>query len=112
MDKHSTTDSEATYKHFKEVIAKYSKELDIRPHHGFATKAIHAAQEPETVHGSVAVPIHLSTTYAQKSPGELYSNFDYSRFVNIFSYRHILLSIHKPDAETLQETFSRDASPS
>jgi len=31
---------------------------------GFATKAIHAGQEPEKVHGSVNVPIHLSTTFA------------------------------------------------
>jgi len=45
----------------------------------FATRAVHAGQDPETVHGSINVPIHLSSTFAQKGPGELFSKFDYTR---------------------------------
>jgi hypothetical protein len=48
-------------------------------HPGFGTKAIHAGQEPEKIHGSVNVPIHLSSTFAQHDIGKLYSKFDYSR---------------------------------
>lgn len=51
-------------------------------HPSFSTKAIHAGQEAEPVHGSINVPIHLSSTFVQKSPGELYSHFDYSRCGN------------------------------
>jgi len=35
-----------------------------RRHVGFATKAIHAGHEPDKEHGSVNMPIHLSTTFA------------------------------------------------
>ncbi|KAM3132901.1 hypothetical protein pb186bvf_015049 [Paramecium bursaria] len=48
----------------------------------FSTKAIHHGQHPETVHGSVNVPIHLSTTYAQNAPGQPKSQFDYTRCGN------------------------------
>lgn len=51
-------------------------------HPTFATKTIHAGQHPEPIHGSINVPIHLSSTFAQKAPGELYSHFDYSRCGN------------------------------
>ena len=51
-------------------------------HHGFATNAIHAGQGAESVHGSVNVPIHLSSTYAQKDIGQLYSKYDYTRCGN------------------------------
>lgn len=34
------------------------------------------------MHGSVNVPIHLSSTFAQKDIGELYSKFDYARCGN------------------------------
>lgn len=50
--------------------------------HGFSTKAIHVGQKPDSVHGSVNVPIHLSSTYAQKDIGHLYSKFDYTRCGN------------------------------
>lgn len=39
----------------------------------FSTKAIHTGQHAEPIYGSVNVPIHLSTTYKQKAPGEPYS---------------------------------------
>lgn len=51
-------------------------------HPGFSTKCVHAGQEPEPVHGSVNVPIHLTSTYAQRGPTELYSKFDYTRCGN------------------------------
>ena len=37
---------------------------------GFATRVIHTGSEPDPVTGAVAVPISLSTTYAQRTPGE------------------------------------------
>ena len=52
------------------------------PHLGFSTRAIHSGQEVEKVHGSVNTPIYLSSTYAQKEPGSLYSVYDYSRCGN------------------------------
>lgn len=36
---------------------------------GFATRLMHVGQEPDAVTGAVAVPISLSSTFAQKSPG-------------------------------------------
>lgn len=50
-----------------------------RKNKGFATKAIHAGQDPDPVHGSVNVPIHLSTTFAQKAPTNFYSQYEYAR---------------------------------
>ncbi len=44
--------------------------------------AIHAGQGPESVHGSVNVPVHLSSTYAQKDIATLYSKYDYTRCGN------------------------------
>ncbi|CAD8188522.1 unnamed protein product [Paramecium pentaurelia] len=48
----------------------------------FSTRAIHTGQHAEPIHGSVNVPIHLSTTYKQKAPGQPYSSFDYTRCGN------------------------------
>lgn len=48
-------------------------------HEGFHTKAIHHGQEPEPVHGSVNVPIHMSSTYAQRDIAEPFGKFDYTR---------------------------------
>ena len=36
---------------------------------GFATRAIHAGQEPDPLTGAVVTPIHLATTYAQQAVG-------------------------------------------
>lgn len=47
----------------------------------FETKAIHAAQEPEPVTGAVNVPVFLTTTYAQQSPG-VHTGFEYTRTHN------------------------------
>ncbi|ASO18394.1 cystathionine gamma-synthase [Actinoalloteichus hoggarensis] len=50
--------------------------------HGFATNAIHAGQEPDPTTGSVIVPIHATSTYAQDGVGGLRGGFEYSRTGN------------------------------
>lgn len=50
-------------------------------HHEFATQLIHAAQDPDALTGAVNAPIHLSSTFAQKSPGQP-GLFEYSRSDN------------------------------
>jgi cystathionine gamma-lyase len=65
---------------FSDLIA--SVKVAEASHTGFSTNCIHAGQPPETVHGSVNVPIHLSSTYAQKGPAQCYSKFDYTRCGN------------------------------
>jgi cystathionine gamma-lyase/cystathionine beta-lyase len=47
----------------------------------FATKAIHAGQEPDPTTGAVMTPIYQTSTYWQKSPGE-HKGFEYSRGTN------------------------------
>jgi cystathionine gamma-synthase len=49
---------------------------------GFATRAIHAGQEPDPGSGSVIVPIHATSTYAQDGVGGLRSGYEYSRTGN------------------------------
>jgi len=48
---------------------------------GFNTRAIHFGQEPEQSTGAVIHPIHLTSTYAQSSPG-VHKGYDYSRADN------------------------------
>mmetsp|Transcript_16303 Transcript_16303/g.29302 ORF Transcript_16303/g.29302 Transcript_16303/m.29302 type:complete len:399 (-) Transcript_16303:254-1450(-) len=48
---------------------------------GFATRAIHAGQEPDPTTGAVSTPISLATTFVQKSPGE-HTGYEYSRTGN------------------------------
>jgi len=50
--------------------------------HGFATRAIHAGQEPDPATGSVIVPIHATSTYAQDGVGGTRGGFEYSRTGN------------------------------
>lgn len=45
----------------------------------FSTIAIHHGQGPEAIHGSVNVPIHMSSTFAQKDIAQPYGKFDYGR---------------------------------
>ncbi|MFM7718688.1 MAG: cystathionine gamma-synthase [Actinomycetota bacterium] len=47
----------------------------------FETRAIHAGQEPDEVHGSVNVPIYQTSTYAQPAVGKPRS-YDYARSGN------------------------------
>ncbi|MDQ3733486.1 MAG: cystathionine gamma-synthase [Actinomycetota bacterium] len=48
----------------------------------FETAAIHAGQEPDPITGSVVVPIHQTSTYAQDGVGGLRSGYEYSRTGN------------------------------
>jgi cystathionine gamma-synthase len=49
---------------------------------GFATRAIHAGQEADPTTGSVIVPIHATSTYAQDGVGGMRSGYEYSRTGN------------------------------
>jgi len=72
------------------IHLKYSKEqAEYQKNHdekyenmGFATRSIHVGQEPDFLTGAVNVPINLSTTYAQVSPGIPFGQYDYSRTGN------------------------------
>ena len=48
---------------------------------GFATRAIHAGQEPDPTTGAVMTPIYATSTYVQESPGK-HKGFDYARSIN------------------------------
>ena len=47
----------------------------------FATKAIHAGQQPDPTTGAVMTPIYQTSTYAQESPG-VHKGFAYARGKN------------------------------
>lgn len=49
---------------------------------GFATRAIHAGQDPDPATGSVIVPIHATSTYVQDGVGEQRAGYEYSRTGN------------------------------
>jgi cystathionine gamma-synthase len=49
---------------------------------GFATRAIHAGQDPDPLTGAVAVPIYQTSTFAQDVVGETRAGYDYSRAGN------------------------------
>ena len=48
----------------------------------FATRAVHAGLEPDPTYGSVVPPIHQTSTYVQRAPGEFVEDFDYARSAN------------------------------
>lgn len=47
----------------------------------FATKAIHAGQEPDPTTGAIMTPIYQTSTYVQASPGK-HKGYEYSRTHN------------------------------
>jgi cystathionine gamma-synthase len=49
---------------------------------GFATRAIHAGQDPDPTTGAVVVPIYATSTYAQDGVGGLRGGYEYSRSAN------------------------------
>jgi len=51
------------------------------PEWQLGTRVIHGGQQPDPVTGAVMPPVVLSSTYAQRSPGE-HSGFEYSRSQN------------------------------
>ncbi len=48
---------------------------------GFATRAIHAGQEPEPLTGAVTVPIYATSTYVQEEIGK-HKGYEYARVSN------------------------------
>src|SRR5437016_13542873 len=48
---------------------------------GFATRAIHAGQEPDPLTGAVTVPIYPTSTYVQQGIGD-HKGYEYSRVSN------------------------------
>src|ERR1700742_2194643 len=48
---------------------------------GFATRAIHAGQDPDPATGATIVPIYATSTFTQDAPGE-HKGFEYSRSGN------------------------------
>lgn len=49
--------------------------------HAFATRAIHAGQEPDPTTGAIMQPIYATSTYVQSSPG-VHQGYEYSRTQN------------------------------
>ena len=47
------------------------------PLHGFATRAIHAGQEPDALTGAVVPPIYQVSTYKQDGVGGLRGGYEY-----------------------------------
>src|SRR6478672_11868316 len=47
----------------------------------FATRCIHAGQEPDPTTGAVMMPIYATSTYVQQSPG-VHKGYDYARTQN------------------------------
>jgi len=48
---------------------------------GFATRGIHAGQEPDPTTGAIMTPIYATSTYVQSSPG-VHKGYEYSRTQN------------------------------
>lgn len=53
----------------------------MKKQHEFATRAIHAGQEPDPTTGAIMTPIYATSTYVQESPGK-HKGFDYARSIN------------------------------
>ena len=53
----------------------------MKKQHEFATRAIHAGQEPDPSTGAIITPIYATSTYVQESPGKHKGN-DYARSIN------------------------------
>jgi cystathionine gamma-lyase len=62
--------------------------------HKFATKAIHAGQEPDPATGAIMTPIYATSTYVQTSPG-VHKGFEYSRSQNPtrFAYERCIAAL-------------------
>ena len=52
-----------------------------KKHPGFATRAIHAGQEPEPATGAVTFPIYATSTYVQEQIGK-HKGYEYARVSN------------------------------
>ena len=63
---------------YKSLIEKHRKNYFI-DFPSFDTLVNKVKGVPEPTHGGVNIPIHLTSTFKQNSPGKLFSEFDYSR---------------------------------
>lgn len=45
----------------------------------FATRAVHAGQDPDATTGAVIPPIHVTSTYVQDGVGNMRNGYEYSR---------------------------------
>lgn len=71
------------HEQLRKEVAEYQKKHDEKYEKmGFSTKCLHIGQEPDMIYGAVNTAIHLSTTYAQTTPGDPYGPYDYSRTGN------------------------------
>ncbi len=53
----------------------------MKKQHDFATRVIHAGQEPDPSTGAIMTPIYATSTYVQESPGR-HKGYDYARSIN------------------------------
>ena len=53
----------------------------MKKQHEFATRVIHAGQEPDPSTGAIMTPIYATSTYVQTSPG-VHKGYDYARTGN------------------------------
>jgi cystathionine gamma-lyase len=53
----------------------------MKRHFEFATRAIHAGQQPDPSTGAIMTPIYATSTYVQESPGK-HKGYDYARSIN------------------------------
>jgi cystathionine gamma-lyase len=60
---------------------KKDLEKGIEKELGFATRSIHAGQEPDPTTGAIMTPVYLTSTYVQESPG-VHRGYEYSRTHN------------------------------
>ena len=81
MDKESNMNIN-TLRDLNKIKEYTNKHEEIFKEKNFGTKAIHCGQEPDIVYGTMAVPLHLATTYKQSGPNEPFGPYDYSRCGN------------------------------
>ncbi len=48
----------------------------------FATRCIHAGQQPDPSTGAIMTPVYQTSTFVQTSPGEFIEDYDYARSAN------------------------------
>jgi cystathionine gamma-lyase len=62
--------------------------------HGFATRAIHAGQQPDPSTGAVMTPIYATSTFKQASPG-VHTGYEYARTQNPtrHAFEHCIASL-------------------
>jgi cystathionine beta-lyase/cystathionine gamma-synthase len=61
--------------------ARYDPAMSRTNQLGFATRCVHAGQEPDPTTGAVMMPIYTTSTYVQQSPG-VHKGYDYARTRN------------------------------